>query len=268
MLTATRTKIKSSLMTVMSSAALKAAKGLIHDFNEVEHLQVSKKGPGNFISTADHRAEKTIRFELQKARPDFGFLLEESGEIPGPDSQHRWIVDPLDGTTNFLHGIPHFAISIGLQFEDEIIAGVIYDPIKDELFYAEKGKGAYLNDRRLRVSGRKELSDALILTEKPYKRSDEKENFSLVCENIRPHVAALRQYGASVLDLAYVAAGRSEGFISPQLAPWDLAAGLILVREAGGYTSDLKGGKDPLKNGSILAANAYLYEPLLKILQK
>lgn len=254
-------------MTVMSSAALKAAKGLIHDFNEVEHLQVSKKGPGNFVSTADHRAEKTIRFELQKARPDFGFLLEESGEIPGSDSQHRWIVDPLDGTTNFLHGIPHFAISIGLQFENEIIAGVIYDPIKDELFYAEKGKGAYVNDRRLRVSARKELNDALILTERPYKRSDTPENFSAICENIRPHVAALRQYGASVLDLAYVAAGRSEGFISHQLAPWDLAAGLILVREAGGYVSDMKGGKDPLKNGSILAANSLLHEPLLKLIQ-
>lgn len=268
MLTATRTKIKSSLMTVMSSAALKAAKGLIHDFNEVEHLQVSQKGPGNFVSTADRRAEKTIRFDLQKARPDFGFLLEESGEIPGEDPHHRWIVDPLDGTTNFLHGIPHFAISIALQFEDEIIAGVIYDPIKDELFYAEKGKGAYLNDRRLRVSGRKELREALILTERPYKRSNDTENFSLACNSLHSHVAALRQYGASVLDLAYVAAGRSEGFVSHHLAPWDLAAGLILVREAGGYTSELNGGKEPLKNGSILAANAHLYEPLLKILQK
>lgn len=267
MLTATRTKIRSSLMTVMSSAALKAARGLIHDFNEVEHLQVSRKGPGNFVSTADHRAEKAIRFELQKARPDFGFLLEESGEIPGVDSQHRWIVDPLDGTTNFLHGIPHFATSIALQFENEIIAGVIYDPIKDELFYAEKGKGAYLNDRRLRVSGRKELSEALITTERPYKRSEETEKFSLICENIRPHVAALRQFGASVLDLAYVAAGRSEGFVSPQLAPWDLAAGLILVQEAGGYVSDINGGKDPLKTGSIVAANAYLFEPLFKKLQ-
>lgn len=266
MLTATRIKIKSSLMTVMSSAALKAAKGLIHDFNEVEHLQVSKKGPGNFVSTADHRAEKTIRIELQKARPDFGFLLEESGEIPGSDPHHRWIVDPLDGTTNFLHSVPHFAISIGLQYEGEIIAGVIYDPIKDELFYAEKGKGAYLNDRRLRVSARKDLSEALVLTERSYQKMDEPENFGSLGERIRKNVAAMRQYGASVLDLAYVAAGRSEAFISNHLAPWDLAAGLILVKEAGGYVTELKGGKDPLKNGSILAANAFLHEPLLKII--
>lgn len=268
MLTATRTKIKSSLMTVMSTAALKAAKGLIHDFNEVEHLQVSQRGPANFVATANRRAEKTIRFDLQKARPDFGFLFEETGEIPGEDPDHRWIVDPLDGTLNFLHGIPHFAISIALQFENEIIAGVVYDPIKDELFYAEKGKGAYLNDRRLRVSGRKEMREALILTESPYDRSPETKNVSSIGDMLRPHVGGLRHYGASVLDLAYVAAGRSEGFASHHLAPWDMATGLILVREAGGYSSELDGGKESLKNGSILVANTHLYEPLLKILQK
>lgn len=253
---------RSPHLNVMCNAAFKAARDLVRDFGEVEHLQVSRKGPGDFVSAADKKAENTLYKELKKARPSYGFLMEESGKKEG--DEHTWIIDPLDGTTNFLHGIPHFAISIGLQKGDEVIAGVVYDPIKDEMFYAEKGGGAFLNDRRLRVSGRHHLSEAVFATGIPFVMHEAKATveFQRSMEILMPLVAGVRRFGAASLDLAYVAAGRFDGFWERPLKPWDMAAGIVLVREAGGYTCDLQGGDDILGTGSVLVANQALYQPL------
>ncbi len=258
---------RSPHLNVMCNAAFKAARSLVRDFGEVEHLQVSRKGPGDFVSTADKRAEDTIYKELKKARPSYGFIMEEGGEISSEDD-HTWIVDPLDGTTNFLHALPHFAISIGLQKGSEIIAGVIYDPIKDELFYAEKGGGAFLNERRLRVSSRQNLQEALLATGIPFARHPKAERlaFQETLEKVMPLVAGVRRFGAASLDLAYVAAGRYEGYWEPSLASWDMAAGLVIVREAGGYLCDLQGDEDILGTGSVLATNQALFEPLKELL--
>jgi myo-inositol-1(or 4)-monophosphatase len=253
---------RSALINVMTRAADKAARGLRRDFGEVEQLQVSVKGPGNFVSTADHRAEKTIRQELTRARPGYGFLMEESGASIGTDPEHRWIVDPLDGTTNFLHGVPHFCISIGLERAGEIVAGVVFDPIKDELFWAEKGQGAYLNDRRIRVSSRRQLNTALVATGTPYGMTAKRKEYLRQLDAVMAKVAAVRRFGAAALDLAYVAAGRYDGFWEFGLSPWDVAAGLLLVREAGGYVTDPGDAGDPLVTGNVLAANDHLHPPL------
>ena len=261
---------RSPVINVMARAAEKAARSLKRDFGEVEQLQVSRKGPGDFVSAADHRAESTLREELHKARPTFGLLLEESGTIKGSDPSHRWIVDPLDGTTNFLHGIPHFAISIGLERDGDVVAGVVYDPIKDEMFWAEKGIGAYLNDRRLRVSSRRKLDEALIatgITARDGAAEDERAVFVAQVDAALASVASVRRFGSAALDLAYVAAGRYEGFWENHLSPWDIAAGIVLVREAGGYVSEIAGGHDMLTSGSTLAANAQLHEPLGDLLR-
>ena len=252
---------RSALINVMSRAADKAARGLKRDFGEVEQLQVSLKGPGNFVSTADHRAERILRQELQHGRPDYGFLMEESGASPGSDPEHRWIVDPLDGTTNFLHGLPHFCISIALERAGEIVAGVVFDPIMDELFWAEKGVGAYLNDRRLRVSSRRQLSHALIATGTPYDPG-QRARFLRQVDSVMDIVANVRHMGAAALDLAYVAAGRLDGYWEYGLSAWDVAAGMLLVREAGGYISDPESGGDPLASGNVLAANDHLHAGL------
>ncbi len=257
---------KSANINVMVRAAQKAARSLLHDFNEVEQLQVVTKGLGDFVSTADKSAEKIIVAELKKARPDYGFLLEEGGEIKGTDEKFRFIVDPLDGTTNFLHGIPHFAISIGLQYMDEIIAGVIYDPAKDELFWAEKGQGAFLNSRRLRVSGRKKLDESLFATGIPFGDHGDREQFVRDLNKIMPLVAGVRRMGASSLDLAYVAAGRYECYFEEHIYPWDIAAGLLMVREAGGFVRELRSvGMDMLNKRSILAMNAGIKDFAQKI---
>jgi len=219
------------------------------------------KGPGNFVSTADHRAERILRQELQHGRPDYGFLMEESGASPGSDPEHRWIVDPLDGTTNFLHGLPHFCISIALERAGEIVAGVVLDPIMDELFWAEKGVGAYLNDRRLRVSSRRQLSHALIATGTPYDPG-QRARFLRQVDSVMDIVANVRHMGAAALDLAYVAAGRLDGYWEYGLSAWDVAAGMLLVREAGGYISDPESGGDPLASGNVLAANDHLHAGL------
>ncbi|HZT20476.1 MAG TPA: inositol monophosphatase family protein [Dongiaceae bacterium] len=257
---------RSALINVMVRAADRAARGLRRDFGEVEQLQVSLKGPGNFVSAADHRAEKVLRQELHHGRPDYGFLMEESGASPGHDAQHRWIVDPLDGTTNFLHGLPHFCISIGLERAGEIVAGVVFDPIKDELFWAEKGVGAYLNDRRLRVSSRRQLSQALIATGTPYDREAGRQHYLRQLDAMMDAVADVRSMGAAALDLAYVAAGRFDGYWEYGLSPWDFAAGMLLVREAGGYVSDPGSGGDPLPSGNVLAANDHLHASLRNML--
>ncbi|HEY2891072.1 MAG TPA: inositol monophosphatase family protein [Dongiaceae bacterium] len=250
---------RSTVINVMSRAADKAARGLKRDFGEVEQLQVSVKGPGDFVSTADTKAEKVLRQELSRARPDYGFLMEESGASEGRDSEHRWIVDPLDGTTNFLHGLPHFCISIALERAGEIVAAVILDPVKDETFWAEKGIGAYLNDRRLRVSSRRQMTNALIATGTPFGQRADRPRYLRQFDAIMANVADVRRLGAAALDLAYVAAGRYDGFWEYGLQPWDVAAGWLLVREAGGYISEPDGEGHPVGSGDVLAANDHLH---------
>jgi myo-inositol-1(or 4)-monophosphatase len=258
----------SPVINVMRNAALKAARGLIRDFGEVEQLQVSVKGPGDFVSTADLRAERTLRSELTRARPGYGLLFEEGGATEGRDPHHRWIVDPLDGTTNFLHGIPHFAISIALERDGEMIAGMVYEPTRDEMFWAEKGAGAYLNDRRLRVSARRQLGDALIGTGIPFGGRGDHVRYAATLAPVMAATSGVRRFGAAALDLAYVAAGRLDGYWEFGLSPWDIAAGLLLVREAGGFVSDLSGGQTMMTSGDVLAANGHLHLPLAAMIKE
>jgi myo-inositol-1(or 4)-monophosphatase len=260
--------VRSPILNVMGNAALKAARGLIRDFGEVEHLQVSVKGTGEFVSTADLKAERTLKAELKKARPGYAMLFEEGGAEPGSDARHRWIVDPLDGTTNFLHGIPHFAISIALERDDEIVAGVVYEPIRDEMYWAEKGAGAYVNDRRLRVSARRQLAEAVIGTGNPYGDRADDQAYMATLAGVMAATSGVRRMGAAALDLAYVAAGRYDGFWEFGLSPWDIAAGILLVREAGGYVSDLTGGHGMMASGDVLAANDHLHLPLATVLKE
>ena len=251
----------SALMNVMIGAARKAGRSLSRDFGEVEQLQVSVKGPGNFVTAADLRAEEIIYRELSKARPGYSFLMEERGEILGDDQSHRWVVDPLDGTTNFLHGVPMFAISIGLEREGQLVAGLVYNPISDELFAAEKGKGAFLNDRRrLRVAARKSLSDALVTTGIPHLGRPGHPIFQREIKEVTKHVAGVRRTGSAALDLAWIAAGRFDIYWEREIKPWDMAAGIILVREAGGTVTDLSGGSDMLDKGQVLASNSPLHK--------
>ncbi len=260
--------VRSPTLNVMANAALKAARGLIRDFGEVEQLQVSVKGPGDFVSTADLKAERTLKAELTRARPGYGLLSEEGGGTAGSDSRHRWIVDPLDGTTNFLHGIPHFSISIALERDGEVVAGLVYDPTRDEMFSAEKGAGAFLNDRRLRVSARRRLDEAVIATGIPALQSEAQETYLATLAAVMAATAGVRRLGSAALDLAYVAAGRCDGFWEFGLSSWDVAAGLLLVREAGGYVSDLSGGQTMMASGDVLAANDHLHLPLAVLLKE
>ena len=250
----------------MIAAARKAGKPLARDFGEVENLQVSRKGPADFVTSADIKAEKTLFEELSKARPGYSFLMEERGAVEGTDKSHRWIVDPLDGTTNFLHGIPHFAISIGLEREGVLVAGVIYNVVRDELYWAEKGQGAYLNDRRLRVAARGDLRDALFATGTPYLGKPGHDVFLGEVERVIARTAGVRRFGAAALDLAYVAAGRFDGFWERGLSAWDIAAGAVLVREAGGFISEIDGG-DFMKTGAVVAANDRLIPQLTQTLR-
>ena len=259
---------RSADVNVMVRAAERAGRALIRDFGEVDQLQVSQKGPSDFVSAADLKAEKIVKEELKKGRPEFGFLMEESGRIGGSDKSHVWIVDPLDGTTNFLHGLPHFCVSIALLRDDEIIAGVVFDPIKDEVFWTERGIGAFVNNRRLRVSGRTRLNEALLATGTPFNRND-KETCDLFMDQMRSvmqNTAGIRRYGAAALDLAYVAAGRYDGFWENGLEPWDVAAGLLLVREAGGFVTNHEGQRYDLGAADILATNEGLHRRLTELL--
>lgn len=262
---------KSALINVMDAAVRKTARRMLRDFGEVEQLQVSKKGPSDFVSAADLKAEETLRYELQKVRPDYGFLLEEGGEVKGKDLSNRWIIDPLDGTTNFLHGIPHFAISVALERDSEIFAGIIYDPTRDEMFYAEKGQGAYVNDRRLRVSGRNSMADAVIATGIPHRgrcSPQEMARYNRELVAIMPEVAGIRRLGSAALDIAYVSAGRYEAYWERGLQAWDIAAGLIIARESGAMVSETDLGERMLKTGSILVANGPLHGPMATLLRK
>ncbi len=257
----------SANVNLMIKAARKAARNLLRDFGEVENLQVSSKGPGDFVSRADTKAEETIRGELTEARPNYGWLGEESAEVSGADPTRRWIVDPLDGTTNFLHGLPHWAISIALEHKREIVAAVIYDPVKDEMFVAEKGAGAYLNDRRLRVSGRRDLIEMIFATGIPFGgRADLPRTLRQIAR-LTPQTAGIRRFGSAALDLAYVAAGRYDGFWEEGLHPWDMAAGLLLVREAGGFVGSIDGATGVFESRSVVAANPAVHEKLMELLR-
>ncbi len=259
---------RSAILNVMVEAALKAGRGLTRDFGEVENLQVSVKGPGDFVSAADRQAEKTIASLLRKARPGYAMLLEESGAIKGEDSQHRWIVDPLDGTTNFLHSNPFFCISIALESQGIVVAGVIYNPVTDELFTAERGQGAFLNDRRLRVSGRRNLTDCLVCTGIPHRGKKGHSTFMLQQQEVMNVAAGTRAMGSAALSLAYVAAGRYDAYWEDGLSPWDVAAGLLMVREAGGYVSDYSDRDKMFDNGEIVSGNDRIHASLLKTIRQ
>ncbi len=255
----------SALMTIMSNAARKAGRSLARDFGEVEHLQVSVKGPANFVSAADHRAESIIYEELSRARHGYCFLMEERGLVEGPDKTHTWIIDPLDGTTNFLHGIPLFAVSIALERDGELVAGLIYNPASGDLYTAERGKGAFLNDnRRLRVAGRPDLDNAVIVTGIPHRGKPGHEQHLRELSAIMRDSAGLRRTGSACMDLAWVAQGRFDGYWERNLQPWDLAAGIVIVREAGGLVSDTGGRQNMLKTGDIVCGNEAIHAALLK----
>ncbi len=259
--------MQSANLNIMIKAARKAARGLVRDFREVENLQVSTKGPGDFVSRADREAEKVIKEELRGARPLYGWLGEETGEEGGEDPTRRWIVDPLDGTTNFLHGLPHWAVSIALEHKGEIVAAVVYDPAKDEMFTAEKGGGCFMNGARLRVSGRRKIDEALFATGIPFAGRPTLPASLQDLARIMPVTSGIRRWGAAALDLAYVAAGRLDGYWERGLQPWDMAAGLLLVKEAGGRIAPIREGADLFDKGGVIASNGELFDPLAKLLR-
>lgn len=255
----------SSLITVMEKAVRKASPKLRRDFGEVDALQVSRKGPADFVSNADRAAEEAIVEILRHARPDWGLTLEEGGSSTGLDANSRWIVDPLDGTTNFLHGMPHFAISIAAEVNGEIVAGLVHQPLTGESYWAEKGRGAWLSDRRLRVSARRELADCVLATGIPFRGRGDALAFSRQLSVIMPEVAGVRRFGAAALDLAWVAAGRFDGFWEAGLSEWDVAAGILLVKEAGGFVSDYRGGEAMVARREIVAGNGQVQSRLHKL---
>jgi myo-inositol-1(or 4)-monophosphatase len=254
---------RSALMNVMTQAATKAGRSLTRDFGEVQNLQVSMKGPADFVSNADRKAEEIVYQELARARPEWGFLMEERGAVEGRDPQHRWIVDPLDGTTNFLHGIPVFAVSIALERDGQIVAAVVFNPVQDELYTAEKGGGAFLNDRRIRVAARTKLHEAVLATGMPFMGHGDQARFLFEMRRITGETAGIRRMGAASLDLAYTAAGRFDGFWERELQPWDLAAGSLLVREAGGFTTATDGSRFEFLQGDIACGNELIHRALL-----
>jgi myo-inositol-1(or 4)-monophosphatase len=259
--------LRSALLNVMTAAARKAGRSLKRDYGEVENLQVSMKGPANFVTAADRRAEEILHAELTKARPGYGFLGEEGGRREGEDKSHCWIVDPLDGTTNFLHGIPQFAISIALERDGVIVAGVIYNPANEELFLGERGKGAFLNDQRLRVAARRRLPESVVACGMPHIGRGDLALFGREMAAVQGEVAGLRRFGAAALDLAWVAAGRFDAFWERDLSPWDMAAGVLMVREAGGFATDLDGGDGFFSKRQVIAGNEFLHKALLRLLK-
>ncbi len=258
-------------MNIMMRASEKAARSLLRDFNEVEHLQVSRKGPSDFVSAADRRSEEIIFKELKKARPDYCFMMEENGEVVGDNKDYCWIIDPLDGTTNFLHGVPHWCISIALEHKGKIVAALVNDPVKDEMFHAEKGNGAFIARKsRLRVSGRNKADESLIAIGGAARFGKEKRKKFISEYSAMAHAGYnLRRYGAAALDLCYVAAGRYEGFWERNLSPWDVAAGILIVKESGGFIAELDDiRKNPVHTGNVLAANESAFDDIRKILQQ
>jgi myo-inositol-1(or 4)-monophosphatase len=260
--------LRSALLNVMIAAARKAGRSLKRDFGELEHLQVSLKGPANFVTAADRRTEDVLRAELTKARPGYSFLGEEGGRQDGDDKSHCWIVDPLDGTTNFLHGIPQFAISIALEREGVIVAGVIYNPANEELFVGERGKGAFLNDQRLRVAARRRLADAVVACGLPHRGRGDLDLFRREFAVVQEQVVGLRRFGAAALDLAWVAAGRFDAYWERDLSPWDMAAGILMVREAGGFVTDADGDDGMFAKRAIVAGNEFVHRELILALKE
>ena len=252
----------------MIAAARKAGRRLIRDFGELENLQVSRKGPADFVTVADERTEKILVEELSLARPGYGFLAEEAGTIEGADKTHRFIIDPIDGTTNFMHGVPHFAISIALEREGQLVSALIFNPVVDEMFVAERGQGAFLNDKRLRVAARSKLADIIVASGAPFLGKDGREAFLKEIDVVLAATSGIRRFGSAALDLAWVAAGRFDGFWERKLQPWDIAAGLLLVREAGGMVSDLTGRDQMLETGDVLACNDTLHRTLLAMIRE
>ncbi|MCB1340096.1 MAG: inositol monophosphatase [Pseudooceanicola sp.] len=259
--------VGSANLNIMIKAARKAGRSLVKDFREVENLQVSMKGPGDFVSRADLAAEKIIREELTNARPSYGWLGEESGGDDGQDPTRRWIVDPLDGTTNFLHGLPHWAVSIALEHKGNIVAGVVYDAAKDEMFFAEKGEGAWMNDTRLRVSGRNRMIECIFATGVPFGGRGELPATLQDLARLMPTCAGVRRWGAAALDLAYVAAGRYDGYWERGLNAWDIAAGLVILREAGGFAESIRPGQDVLERGDVVAGNAAIFDSFARVIR-
>ncbi|OYU39930.1 MAG: inositol monophosphatase [Pseudorhodobacter sp. PARRP1] len=257
----------SANLNLMIKAARRAGKALVKDFREVENLQVSTKGPGDFVTKADREAERIIKEDLMGARPTYGWLGEETGEQEGQDPTRRWIVDPLDGTTNFLHGMPHWAISIALEHKGEIVSAVVFDAAKDEMFWAEKGSGAWMNDRRLRVSGRRAMHEAVFATGVPFSTKKTLPATLADLARLMPACAGMRRWGVASLDLAYVAAGRFDGYWERELQQWDIAAGILLVKEAGGLIGPVREGYDILEKGALICANENLFAPLTKIIR-
>lgn len=256
----------SPTLSIMIKAAEKAAKGLLRDFNEVEHLQVSRKGPGDFVTAADKKSEEVIFAELQKARPDYSFMMEESGKVKGNDPDNIWIIDPLDGTHNFMHGVPHWSISIALETKGQIVAGVVFDPVKDELFTAEKGGGAWLRNRRLRVSGRNVLEQCMINYGQPMPNKDARDVFYKELQAVQS-LAMVRRFASAALDMAYVAAGRIDAYWERGVKPWDVAAGVLIVKEAGGFVSSIENDDNPVYSGNLVTGNQQVHSDLRKILK-
>ncbi|MFU1478652.1 inositol monophosphatase family protein [Roseovarius sp. C7] len=259
--------IGSANLNIMIKAARKAGRSLVKDFREVENLQVSMKGAGDFVSRADLRAEEIIKEALLEARPTYGWLAEEGGEIEGADPTRRWIVDPLDGTTNFLHGLPHWAVSIGLEHKGQIVAGVIFDAAKDEMFYAEKGEGAWMNESRLRVSGRSKMIESIFATGVPFGGRSDLPHTLQDLARLMPVCAGVRRWGAAALDMAYVAAGRYEGFWERRLNAWDLAAGVVILREAGGMVQPLNPAGNIIEDGNVVCGNEQIFEKFAKVIR-
>jgi myo-inositol-1(or 4)-monophosphatase len=257
----------SPALNVMIAAARKAGRGLIRDFGELENLQISMKGPADFVTTADSRTERILIEELSRARPGYGFLVEEAGAIEGPDKSHRFIIDPIDGTTNFMHGIPQFSISIALEREGQMVSALVFNPVTDDMFVAEKGQGAYLNNKRLKVAARKNLSECLIASGAPFMGKEGREQFLPELDRVLSATAGMRRFGSAALDLCWVAAGRFDAFWERDLKPWDIAAGILIVREAHGVVSDIAGRDKMMESGDVLATNDNLHRPLLELLR-
>jgi len=245
----------SPLINIMQKAAKKASRGLRRDFNELENLQVKTKGPANFVTASDIRTQEIIYDELSYAKPDWSFVMEESKPIENKNTKARFIVDPIDGTTNFMHGNPNFAISIAAEINNRLEAAIVYSPITDEMFAAERGKGSFLNDKRIRVATRKKLSESILITGIPHLGRGNKELFIKEMDIIIPEVAGIRRSGSAALDLAWIAAGRYDIFWERGLSIWDIAAGVLLVREAGGFAKGIDGSDKDLWNGNIISGN-------------
>ena len=259
----------SPIINIMIRAAEKAARSLVRDFGEVEQLQISRKGPGDFVTNADKRSEKIIFEELQKARPSYSFLMEESGQIEGDDKDHVWIIDPLDGTHNFMHGIPYWNISIALEKNGEIQAGIVYEPIRNEMFHAEKGTGAFIaGNKRLRVSGRSEFDICCFCSGHPFKDGRYRPGYLQEIEAVAQQSPMIRRTGAAALDLCYVAAGRFDGFWERGLQPWDVAAAGLIVKEAGGIITSIDNNDNPVYSRNLVAGNGNVHGQLRQIIKK